>query len=193
MTANAQCECVCKPDIVCTGNQTLDPKTCACTCQATQTCQKNETFDKGACACVCAAGKLLDTVTVPVNSFSEFSRFTLRTGVAYLLKASGTFKTGLPPLAGGDAEYAFDMADPSNAGKAKDRCGDPGNEDDMGIAINSGAQQYNKYPKWGAYNSAHIYTTTYTPGYDGVVGFSYHDCNPGANSGSLTLEVYCPG
>ncbi len=188
----ATCGCVCRTDRTCPGAAVINPKTCGCECKEKLACQKGEVFDTKACACVCTPGALLDTVIVPVAYFYQQTQITLRNGVHYRLRASGTFKAGPAPLDGGDAEYTFSTASPTDLTKVINKCGGVGNENDVGISINNPSYGPTKQPYWGPYNPTHIYEADWV-GQDSPVNFMYKDCPPSeSNVGELKVEIFCP-
>ena len=197
----AVCGCVCPSGTVlcqnqcradCPPGQVREPRSCRCACPPGITCHRRETFDPLTCTCICRPGDRLDTVTVPVDGASVLSSLTLQSGVTYTLRASGTFATGVPPLDRGDAEYAYDSANPGLLASTRNSCGPGGNNVDIGIAINDTNLGTTKLPNWGPYTTAHVYTVDVI-GSGAPISFSYHDCNAGDNRGSLRVEIFCPG
>ncbi len=131
-----------------------------------------------------SAGKchpsLQETITVPVDGSVRTSTTTLQAGVAYQIRASGTFFIGGPGDGLADAEYANFLA-------PQDTC--TGGGFDLGIGINSSGNTPTKFPFWGTYVVTHVYTINFV-GQGQPITLLYHDCGPSDNSGSLTVEIF---
>jgi hypothetical protein len=133
---------------------------------------------------------LLETITVPIDSSSVTSRTTLADGVAYRLRASGTFRIGGPGDGMGDAEYA-NFANPTMPGA--DICGPPLPRSDLGIGIDApDVGSTTKLPFWGKFAPDHVYTIDFV-GRGAPIHVNYHDCSFDDNSGSLTLQIFRSG
>jgi hypothetical protein len=123
----------------------------------------------------------LEVLSVPGDGRIVLSRTSLERGVTYMLRASGMLPIGGAGY--GDAEYNFDIG----AATGLDSCqvGDPV---DIGIGVNDAVNSGRKFPSWGPYNSAHVYTVQFV-GLGAPVALNYHDCAYQDNSGSLTVEI----
>jgi hypothetical protein len=134
------------------------------------------------------------TVQVPIASSKPAkSPFTLRPGVTYLLRISGTFFTG---GAFADAEYFF--GGPVATPQDFDR---PRGNVDYGVAIDdlSMAPGHRKSPYWGKLTSSHVYSARIV-GMGRPILVDVHDTILGDNvplprvpgTGPLMLRVYAP-
>jgi hypothetical protein len=121
---------------------------------------------------------VIDSITVPVNGNQVLSAVTLANGVAYRLRAEGEFVIQSPAGTPGDAEW-WDYNNVIQDGVAGV---------DVGLAVNDTVVDTNRTPKWGAYQSSHIYEVDWTGNGQKLVAM-LHDGNFANNTGSLTLKV----
>jgi hypothetical protein len=145
------------------------------------------------CSCGCEPGSLLETVTVPCTSSKAVkSKTTLKVGVQYRLRASGTCLNGQYPLDAEYANFAYDPTDPTNLTSITDRCGANYANTEWGIGIDDPTIDSTKTPKWGTYTPTHVYEIDFA-GKGAPISLNFHDCRYDDNAGSLTVEIYCPG
>jgi hypothetical protein len=121
---------------------------------------------------------VIESITVPVNGNQVLSAVTLANGVAYRLRAEGEFVIQSPAGTPGDAEW-WDYNNVIQDGVAGV---------DVGLAVNDTVVDTNRTPKWGAYQSSHIYEVDWTGNGQKLVAM-LHDGNFANNTGSLTLKV----
>lgn len=140
--------------------------------------------------------KHLETVTVPSNGSTVYSANVLKSGVKYILEASGTYTywpAQLPDAGIADAKYSLRPQGSYNPG--------PGprwiSGDDLPlpwtnyleVLVDSGPVS------WGTLNPDHIYYLL-LDGTGSTAGFRILDSYYGDNSGSLQVDIYkcvCPG
>jgi hypothetical protein len=129
-------------------------------------------------------------ISVPVDGSTRSSEI-LTEGKNYRITVSGTFSDG-SRLA--DAEYADFSNIPSSLQDICFGTGSPGIPNvDLGIGIDDTVNDDNKSPRWGNFNSNHVYTLDLV-GQGMPLTFNYHDCDYFGNVGSLTItiETYQP-
>jgi len=126
---------------------------------------------------------LVDTIKVMANGHTSTSDISLLTGVKYTITISGTASLSTTGTIG-DAEYAV-----LPGGTVQDLCAQvPAT--DIGVGINSTNPLAQKNPvAWGAYSSTHHYSIGRV-GTGAPIKFTYHDCIPSDNSGSVTAKIY---
>lgn len=137
---------------------------------------------------------LQEIILVPVNGASVASQTPLTQGVAYKLRAMGSFDVNVPAIPQGmylkaDAEYAFDFNLPFLFGPPVSNC--PFGHVDIGLAVNNATVGASKSPSWGPFNPAHTYTADFI-GTGAPISINYHNCNPSGNQGLLTVEILRP-
>jgi hypothetical protein len=127
---------------------------------------------------------LLETLQVPASGAAVSSRTSLKSGVSYRLRASGTITVDCC-AAQGDAEW---VRFPN--GQVSHTCGTT--PDVMfGIGVNDTGKDASRTPFWGAFNSARVYEIGFV-GLGAPITLDYHDCFYHDNSGSLTVEILGP-
>jgi hypothetical protein len=133
---------------------------------------------------------LVETVVVPSNGTLVSSAMTLASGKPYKLQASGiyTFAPGWLPAAGiADAEYSLRAPGSYNPSPTPQWVsGDvfPGSLNGyLEVKIDSANVT------WGAFDSSHVYTVTYT-GTGSQLTAKIWDDYYGDNSGSITVKIY---
>lgn len=119
----------------------------------------------------------VESITVPVNGTQVMSAMTMQSGVAYRLRASGTFVIQSESGTQGDAEW-WNFASLQDGVSGVD----------VGLAVNDTAVNTTRTPKWGAYQSSHVYEVDWTGNGARLVAM-LHDGNYGNNTGSLTLTI----
>jgi len=126
-----------------------------------------------------------ESVLVPTSGSSVTAVLPLDRGVGYKLRASGTASVSGPGL--GDAEYAFDNA----FSTVFDTCNNAPAGVDLGIGVNDTTNSNHKFPHWGDFNPAHVYTIDFV-GAGAPIGLNYHDCDYAHNSGQMTVDILRP-
>lgn len=131
-----------------------------------------------------AQAAVLETIAVPSDGSSVSSSTSLASGTTYWIRASGAMVIGtICSHPDADAEYyCFSQGAPT------DICAGFGPTVDNGIGINDSTNDSAKFPFWGLYNPAHVYTIAFV-GLGAPIALNYHDCVYGDNSGSLTVEI----
>jgi hypothetical protein len=125
---------------------------------------------------------IVDHITVPSSGASVSSHISLATGVTYQVRASGTIIfVGSNP---GDAEYGVVNGTTYDFQIS-------GTPVDYGIAINQPTPAALKNTRWGSYNPAHIYQTTFV-GTGQPISLNYWDNYYPDNSGSLNVAIFAP-
>jgi hypothetical protein len=127
-----------------------------------------------------AQAAVLETIAVPSTGSAVLSSTSLASGTTYWIRASGAMSIGtVCSQPDADAEYyCFDQGGPTDICLGVDN----------GVGINDSTNDGDKFPSWGLYNPAHIYTVTFV-GLGAPVALNYHDCVYGDNSGSITVEI----
>jgi len=130
---------------------------------------------------VAATWTVVETMTVPVtNGNVVTSATTLSAGQLYHLRASGTYVTDTASNLLADADY-YDYASPKDVTNTGTNC-------DVGIGIDDSVSDIDKQPKWGAYNTSHVYEIAIT-GTGAKIHANIHDGVYTNDSGELTLEI----
>ncbi|HWO19390.1 MAG TPA: hypothetical protein VNO30_11465 [Kofleriaceae bacterium] len=120
---------------------------------------------------------VVEELSVPVSSAGVNSVRELTAGVAYRLRATGTYTAALDTL--GDAEYTG-----FNSGKPEDTLGNV----DVGLAVNDTIVDGTRAIKWGPYTETHVYEIDFV-GTGVPIIAQLHDTTYANNVGSLTLTI----
>jgi hypothetical protein len=133
-----------------------------------------------------------ESVLVPVTGAAVSSQFPLLQGVTYKLRAAGVAQVEIPGLLGtytlADAEYASEFSGLFGLPQVN-MC--PFTNIAIGLAVNDPTIGTTKTPSWGVYNSAHIYTVSFT-GTGAPISINYHNCSFGASQGALIVQILRP-
>jgi len=128
-----------------------------------------------------ATWTVVETMTIPVtNGNVVTSTTTLSAGQVYHLRASGTYVTDTASNLLADADY-YDYANPKDVTNTGTNC-------DVGIGIDDTVSDSDKQPKWGAYNTSHVYEIAFT-GMGATIQANIHDGVYTNDTGELMLEI----